>query len=63
MTTGSSDTGRVREYRLVANGCLRYRNVSMAKVRAYHARWLRACYMAGVPAPAFRIYSVRRKIT
>lgn len=53
-------TPGTREYRLVVNGCLRYRNVNMAKVRAYRDRMIRAFGVASAPLPALRIYSVRR---
>jgi hypothetical protein len=49
-----------REYRLVVNGGLRYRNASRAVVRAYRDRLMRAYGKAGATLPTFRIYWVRK---
>ena len=52
---------RVREYRLVADGRLVYRAATMAAVRAYQAKRIRAYFVAGAKAPAYRVYFVTRR--
>jgi len=51
----------VREYRLVADGRLVYRAATMAAVRAYQAKRIRAYFVAGAKAPAYRVYFVTRR--